>query len=232
MAGALGTRAGPGPELGPPERPSPSGLVQEPPGQVATPEARGGLRAAPIRTQEAPEGELLTAPELPALASRSCFLGTGVLDSSLRRFLCRCVCLHNSGQPLSPCGAGQFNWGGSPSPLESVCCALCHPAPRVKDRVKTRLQFPSWHLTLLHPARGLCSAPSRVLQGVGVGGIWPEIQSLHGRSRSQGCSSQDPPRQVSLENMALGSRPGQQPSPPPPTHTQDAHLLLSRSSSP
>lgn len=76
-AGALGTRERPGPALGPPERSSPSGLVQEPPGQVATPEARGGFRAAPIRTQEAPEGELLTAPELPALASGSCFSGDG-----------------------------------------------------------------------------------------------------------------------------------------------------------
>ena len=163
------------------------------------------------------------APELPALASRSCFLGTGVLDSSLRRFLCRCVCLRNSGQPLSPCGTGQFNWGGSPSPLESVCCALCHPAPRVKDRMKTRLQFPSWHLTPIHPARGLCSAPSRVLQGVGVGGMWPEIQSLHGRSRSQGCGSQDPPRQVSLENTGRWG-PGQDSSPHRrPQHTHSMH---------
>ncbi|KAI4536541.1 hypothetical protein MG293_013933 [Ovis ammon polii] len=62
---------------GPPETDARLGLVQEPPGQVATPEARGGFRAAPIRTQEAPEGELLTAPELPALASGSCFSGDG-----------------------------------------------------------------------------------------------------------------------------------------------------------
>ena len=64
-AGTLGTRAGPGSALGPPERASSSGLVQEPPGQVATPEARVVVRAAPIRTQKAPEGGLLRAPELP-----------------------------------------------------------------------------------------------------------------------------------------------------------------------
>ncbi|KAJ8776719.1 hypothetical protein J1605_015308 [Eschrichtius robustus] len=61
----LGTARDAGPGLGLPERPSSSsGLVQEPPGQVATPEARIGVREAPAGSQEAPEGELLTAAEL------------------------------------------------------------------------------------------------------------------------------------------------------------------------
>lgn len=42
-----------------------SGLVQEPPGQVATPEARVSVREAPARTQETPQGELLMALGAP-----------------------------------------------------------------------------------------------------------------------------------------------------------------------
>lgn len=51
-----------------------------------------------------------------------------------------------------------------------------------------------------------------------MGGIWPEAQSLHGRSRSQGCGSQDAPRQVSLESTGRWV-PTRTAALAPPTHT-------------
>ncbi|KAM7234665.1 hypothetical protein CapIbe_014823 [Capra ibex] len=62
----------------------------------------------------------------------------------------------------------------------------------------------------------------QVLQGVGVGGIWPEAQSLHGRSRSQGCGSQDAPRQLSGKPPAAAWNTG----------VLEAEPTLSRSSYP
>lgn len=140
------------------------------------------------------------------------------------------VCLPPSQWPASVTlrGPASSTGEGPPPPLESVCSALCHPAPRVKDRVKTRLQSPSWHLTPTPPGVGtlfcLLMHPGWNAGGQHLAGN----TVLHGRSRSQGCGSQDPPGQVSLENTGrVGSRPGQQPS-PPPTHTQDAHFSCHR----
>ncbi|KAL2767417.1 homeobox protein goosecoid-2, partial [Daubentonia madagascariensis] len=68
-AGARGAlRAEPVPRRGrarapgrphPPARGARGGLVQEPPGQVAPPEARSSVREAPAWSQEAPQGDLL-----------------------------------------------------------------------------------------------------------------------------------------------------------------------------
>lgn len=143
------------------------------------------------------------------------------------------VCLPPSQWPASVTlrGPASSTGEGPPPPLESVCSALCHPTPRVKDSVKTRLQSPSWHLTPTPSGVGtlfcLLMRPGRNGGGQHLAGNTVP----HGRSRSQGCGSQDPPGQVRTQGV-WGPSQDSSPRPPPPTHTQDAHFQLSRSSSP
>lgn len=133
------------------------------------------------------------------------------------------VCLPPSQRPASVTlrGPDSSTGEGPPPPLESVCSALCHPTPRVKDSVKTRLQSPSWHLTPTPSGVGtlfcLLMRPGRNGGGQHLAGNTVP----HGRSRSQGCGSQDPPGQVRTQGVW---GPGQDSSPrPPPQHTHRMH---------
>lgn len=131
------------------------------------------------------------------------------------------VCLPPSQRPASVTlrGPASSTGEGPPPPLESVCSALCHPTPRVKDSVKTRLQSPSWHLTPTPSGVGtlfcLLMRPGRNGGGQHLAGNTVP----HGRSRSQGCGSQDPPGQVRTQGV-WGPGQDSSPRPPPPnTHT-------------